>query len=440
MDKVQQSLEKAKSIAKNLSRRQLLIAGTGVAGTATLLNKPRDESGPRDPYFLRVQSALFDAGIATATLVIDRARLNSNIDTLMSHLPDGMAYRIVSKSLPSVKLIEHIRDRSGSNRLMTFNEPMLTTLSKEMPEADQLLGKPLPVQAARSYFEKMPGQVSSATRQVQWLIDTPERLKQYSELANEIGQPMRVNIELDIGLHRGGFVPDETLSEALAFIQADEYLRLSGFMGYEPHLASVPQIMGWRKSAKTSAWKKYEQCLATAARIFDATTMETLVRNAAGSPTYRYYSDTSLANEVSAGSCLVKPSHFDTELLAPHAPASFIATPVIKASKKTQLPALEFMDGINTAWDPNRRKTVFVHGGYWKADPIDPPGLKFNSTFGRSSNQEMLNGGRALDVEPDQFVFFRPRQSEAVFLQFGDIAVYDEGEIVDFWPVFPPSA
>ena len=108
------------------SRRTLLLGGTAAIGAATLMSKPSDKSGPRDPYFLQIQSALFAAGIATPTLVIDRARLNANIDTLIGHLPDGMGYRIVAKSLPSLGLIDHIRQRSGTDRLMTFNLPMLT--------------------------------------------------------------------------------------------------------------------------------------------------------------------------------------------------------------------------------------------------------------------------------------------------------------------------
>ena len=136
----------------------------------------------------------------------------------------------------------------------------------------------------------------------------------------------------------------------------------------------------------------------------------------------------------------MKPTHFDTELLEPHTPASFIATPVIKSVAKTRMPGLEFADKTKRVWDPNYSKTIFIYGGHWLADPVDPPGLEYNSTFGRSSNQEMLNGGPELQIAPDEFVFLRPHQSEAVFLQFGDIAVYEDGEIVDSWPVFEASA
>ena len=423
-----------------ISRRTLMIGGAGLAGAAILMTKPGDESGPRDPYFLGLQAALDEAGIASPTLVIDQARLDANIDTLMSHLPPGMAYRIVAKSLPSLDLIAHIRQRSGSDRLMTFNQPMLTALSKAMPDADQLLGKPLPVAAARTYFQSLAPEDAAAAANIQWLIDTPERLRQYRELAGATGQTLRINLELDVGLHRGGLEAGDTLKAMLEMLRDAPELEFSGFMGYEPHLAPLPEALGWRERAKSGAWRRYGEALAQAAEVLGADAVAGLVRNAAGSPTYRYYQSTEVANEISAGSCLVKPTHFDTPLLEPHLPASFIATPVIKSMPQTRLPGLEFAADGQRAWDPNTSRTVFTYGGNWMADPVDPPGLSYNKTFGRSSNQEMLTGGHNLAIEPDEFVFFRPHQSEAVFLQFGDIAVFEDGRITQRWPVFPASA
>ncbi|MFN7165106.1 MAG: alanine racemase [Hyphomonas sp.] len=404
------------------------------------MSKPGDESGPRDPYFLGLQAALTEAGIASPTLVIDKARLDANIDTLMSQLPAGMAYRIVAKSLPSLDLIAYIRKRSGSDRLMTFNQPMLNALSHAMPDADQLLGKPLPVAAAGNYFKMLaPGDAGAAER-IQWLIDTPERIRQYRALAQDIGQTLRINLELDVGLHRGGLEAGDTLKAMLETLRDAPELTFTGFMGYEPHLAALPEALGWRERAKSGAWRRYGEALAQAGEVFGADAVAGFVRNAAGSPTYRYYQSTEIANEISAGSCLVKPTHFDTPLLEHHLPASFIATPVIKALAQTRLPGLEFADGGQRVWDPNTSRTVFIYGGNWLADPVDPPGLSYNKTFGRSSNQEMLTGGHNLAIAPDEFVFFRPHQSEAVFLQFGDIAVFEDGRISERWKVLEASA
>ncbi|MEM7328180.1 MAG: alanine racemase [Pseudomonadota bacterium] len=424
----------------SLNRRNLLLGGSAIIGVATLMSKPSDKSGPRAPYHLGMQSALQAAEIAQPTLVIDRSRLNANIDTLIGHLPAGMGYRIVAKSLPSIDLIAHIRARARTDRLMTFNLPMLSELSRVMPDAHQMLGKPFPVQAAKTYFETLPTEADGSARNIQWLVDSNARLQQYADLARTLGRVLRINLELDVGLHRGGFESGSELQTALEYIRASEHLEFAGYMGYEPHIPALPTTLGWRDKALAGAWNIYRSALDQAATVFDASTMANITRNAAGSPTYRYYETTEIANEISAGSCLVKPTHFDSELLAPHQAASFIATPVIKSLPTTRMPGLEFADAAKRTWDPNYSKTIFIYGGHWLADPVDPPGLSYNSTFGRSSNQEMLNGGPDLDVKTDEFVFFRPQQSEAVFLQFGDIAVYEDGAIVDRWPVFEASA
>ncbi len=423
-----------------LSRRNVLVGGLAVAGAGLALARSSDESGPRAPYFKKMQAALKQAGIGQPTLVIDKERLNANIDLLVSDLPEQMGYRIVSKSLPSVDLLRHIRTRSGSDRLMTFNQPMLTTLSKEMPEANQLLGKPLPAQAARNYFSSLAVEDKTATRNVQWLVDTPARLNEYKAIAEAQGSVLAINIELDVGLHRGGVKPGDDLATMLTSINEAPSLSFAGFMGYEPHLASVPNILGWQERERQSALGIYKQALAAAASVFSEADLKTITRNAAGSPTYRMYKNTDVANEISAGSALVKPTHFDTELLQAFQPASFIATPVIKSLDKTETAVLEFADGVRGFMDSNLERTIFIHGGNWLAEPEDPPGLRLNKTFGRSSNQEMLNAGSSLDIKADDFVFLRPTQSETVFLQFGDIAVYENGKITEFWPVFPASA
>lgn len=417
-----------------ISRRAALLGGAATIGGAAMLRK--DHSGPRGAYFLVLQDALRAAGVVTPAMVIDRDRLDANIATLMADLPEGMGYRIVAKSLPSVPLLDHIRRATGTDRLMTFNLPMLRDLTRAMPDADQLLGKPLSVDAAAAYLDDP----DARPEQIQWLIDTPERLRDYATLAESRGITLRIALELDVGLHRGGLAPGAPLAAALSALQASPQLRLSGLMGYEPHLASVPNILGWPTRARDAAWNLYQQAKTQVIDTLgpDALTGATL--NAAGSPTYKLYTDTSIANEIATGSALVKPTDFDIDLLAAHQPASFIATPLIKGPTESPLPVIERLDPLRQLIDPNQARTLFIHGGHWLAEPHDPPGLRYNDTFGRSSNQEILTAGRNIDIAPGDFVFLRPTQSEAVFLQFGPILVYSNGEIVDQWDTFGISA
>ena len=95
-------------------------------------------------YFQLLQQALTDAGLAEPVLVIDRDRLDTNIAALKAMLPDGMAYRIVAKSLPCAELLEYVATQTETRRLMSFNTNMVTQLLALMPEANQLLGKPIP--------------------------------------------------------------------------------------------------------------------------------------------------------------------------------------------------------------------------------------------------------------------------------------------------------
>ena len=194
---------------------------------------------------------------------------------------------------------------------------------------------------------------------------------------------------------------------------------------------------GWRKRAQKGAKTAYGAAKGQVAAQFGEAGLKNMVLNMAGSPTFGLYDDTALANELAAGSALVKPSDFDLPLLAAFEAAVFIATPALKVSRGVRLPGLEFAHGL--LGTPQSGTSVFIHGGYWMAAPVFPSGLKNSSIFGRSSNQEMLVGGKGLKLAVDDFVFLRPTQSEAIFLQFPQWAIYDRGRISDIWQPLPVS-
>lgn len=390
-------------------------------------------------YFQQLQTALAGAELVEPVLVIDRDRLDANIDRLKTHLPEGMAYRIVAKSLPCAPLIEHVARRAGTDRLMSFNTNMVEQLVALMPEADQLLGKPIPIAAVKRLFARADTSDARALqRKVQWLIDTPERLVQYEAFAASSRLNLRINLEIDVGLHRGGMEPGDKLAATLQRLSDSEHIELSGLMGYEPHLTKLPNLAGWPKRAKKGAADRFREALALVSAVFGEDHCDSMVRNMAGSPTFGLYTDTDLANEIAAGSALVKPSDFDLPILKDFLPASFIATPAIKVSNGIRLPGLEYAN--RALGKPQSGKTVFLHGGYWKADPVYPGGLKYSNLFGRSSNQEMLVAPKNSSLKVDDFVFLRPTQSEAVFLQFPKIAVFSGGDVIDHWQPLPVTA
>jgi D-serine deaminase-like pyridoxal phosphate-dependent protein len=416
-------------------KRRTLIFGAlaGALGLGWLL-RPREGGADHAPYFEQLSSALDKAGLAKPSLVVDRARLLENVRTLMGHIDGRFHYRIVAKSLPSLPLLDTVMQASGSNRLMLFHQPFVNQVAKRYPQADVLLGKPMPVAAARNFYLQFDGGDFQPQRQLRWLLDTPERVAQYDELAQSLGQTMQACIELDVGLHRGGVHSDEQLLTMLEMIEASPHLRFCGFMGYEPHVVKVP--IGEAVTYRDKAMAVYQHYIDLAKGYLGERWPGDVVLNAAGSPTYQLYDRGDFPmNELAAGSCLVKPTDFDLPTLADHAPASYIATPVLKRLDGLEIPGID-LGVIQSLWNPNRARTFFTYGGYWKAKPESPAGLLNNPLFGRSTNQEMLNGSRNINLEADDWIFLRPTQSEFVFLQFGDIAVYEHGEIGQRWPVF----
>ena len=426
------------------SRRKFLaLSGLGVAGVLAL--RPGKKGAPHSAYYASISQALKSAGIGTPTMLIDRQRLRQNANTIMQHIGGKVAQRLVVKSLPSQALITEITSITGSQRMMLFNLPQLLTMTKG--DTQILLGKPMPIAAVAQFYRQHDATASGFMpgAQLQWLVDTPERLTQYRDLARQQNLNMLINIEIDVGLHRGGVNNPETLQQILTILQSEARLQFAGMMGYDAHVAKIPDLPGLQKAAHEHAHQTYTTFAQYAVSALKSSpgnmVNHPLTFNAGGSPTYRLYDGTGLENEVSVGSAFVKASDFDLPGLADLQAAAFIATPVLKVNEKFQMPyGVELLGDVARTWDVNQKQAIFIYGGNLLADPVSPEGLSASGLYGTSSNQQLFleSGRQALKV--DDFVIFRPRQSEAVLQQFGDIAVYDDGKIVDMWPAFPATA
>lgn len=417
-----------------MKRRTMLTGGGALmlTGFGTMMARPGERGGMHDHYFAGLSAALKRAGLMHPVLVIDRARLSANVAAIRSSVDTAkLPLRVVAKSLPSPRLLETVMQGMPSQRLMVFSAEMLLQLTPLHPEASYLMGKPLPVSEFVRFADKAG---AAAAGRIEWLIDTPERLSQYTAAASSRGIALRASFEIDVGLHRGGFADPLVLAAAVHQAQAAQ-VQVAGLMGYDPHVAKMPSP----DKAFASAQAAYRAALEVLSQA-GLTGRDTLTLNSAGSPTFRRHCKQTLANEVSVGSAFVKPGDFDLADLADLQPAAFIATPLLKASRDQELPGIEPLSGAMHWWDRNTQRGFFIHGGHWLAQPVSPPGLQYSKLFGRSSNQELLTGSNKVDLKPDDHVFLRPDQSEALFLQFGDIAVYDGREIAEMWPTLPVSA
>jgi len=390
-------------------------------------------------YFKNLNNTLQNHKRAIPSLLVDLDALDKNTQTLKVSLKKGVDFRIVVKSLPSIELLDYILQKAETQKLMVFHQPFLSAISEHYgSNIDILMGKPMPIKTAAYYYQTLQNQNGfDPSLQLQWLVDTPKRIEEYIDLAKNRGQKIRLNIELNVGLHRGGFEDLEGLKVALSLmVENRQYVEFSGFMGYDPHVVKLPKILRSAKKAFGMANDFYKNCIQLLQNQFPELNTSDLTFNGAGSPTINLHQNPdSVLNDVSAGSCLVKPTTFDIPTLKDYVPACFISTPILKKLKGTAIPSLERIKALLTLFNRSFKNAYFIYGGYWKAEYCYPKGCSENALFGSSTNQTMVNFPANVELEVDDFVFLRPQQSEFVFLQFGRILVFRGGEIIGEWGI-----
>ncbi|TGL80508.1 alanine racemase [Leptospira yasudae] len=426
-----------------LIRKKTILVGIAILVFLLIFAiKPGDNGKPYSPYFQNLNEELKTNGPGKPIVLLDLDRLDENLKVLKEKLKSPLQYRVVVKSLPSLDLLRYIVRATGSDRLMVFHSGDVAMLLSdgEFRKFNILLGKPMPIKAVADVYTKTD---AKSFQNVLWLIDTEERLKEYLAFAQKENLRLSVSLEIDIGLHRGGFRKKEELDSSFTLIrQNKEHLRFSGFMGYEPHVASVPVIFGDKIRAIEDSLKKslqvYSEFINYSKEKFPERFQGELVFNGGGSKTYRFYQEfgNGIVNDVSVGSALVKPTDFDTVSLEEHSPAVFIAAPILKRLEGTNIPFLESISFLFSFWDPNQQLTYFTYGGAFSAKKESPSGLQDNSLYGASTNQGILNGSLKTSLFPNDFVFYRPTQSEKVMAELGEIHLIRKGKLSGKWKTF----
>ena len=421
-----------------MKRRTFVFGSMATLVGAGAWLKPTDNGQAYNQYFSELNGLLKRSDYHLPNMVVDLDKLDNNINTLLAQLNPDTDFRIVAKSLPSPELLGYVMDKANTNKLMVFHQPFLNDISRRYPSSDVLMGKPMPVKAAEKYYQELGKSNTdfNPSKQLQWLIDSPERAKQYLQLAKQINQKLLLNVEIDVGLHRGGLQNTKQLSDILALVADNsEFVSFTGLMGYDPHVVKVPSILKSQEQAYLESQQAYQKFVEHLYERYPDYRHQALTFNGAGSPTLALHQAKSVCNELSAGSCLVKPTDFDIPSLGAFEAAAFIATPVLKKMDGTLLPAAETAKEVLPLWDPNLQQTYFIYGGKWLADYESPQGLQGNALFGTSTNQQIVNGSYKTNLAIDDFVFLRPKQSEFVFLQFGQVLAVRANQLVADWQI-----
>lgn len=389
-------------------------------------------SAPHEPYFARLERELAELGPGRPAILLDLDALDHNLAIVRRRRDTSLALRLVAKSLPSVPLLRYVGEALGTERLMVFDDS-LAEIARELPSADLLLGKPMPLRAAARFVERAREHLG----RVAWLVDDEARLLRYLELARSESVCMGISIEIDIGLRRGGLTEPAALPRLLRIVaDAPTHLRFAGLMGYDAHVGALGAVQRVAQSAHRSSKERYATFVEVL-RSFDPDWAAKAVCNGAGSKTYALHRSRGPLTEIALGSALVMPTDFDVPELAEHRPALFLAVPVLKRIEGTVLPMFE---GPSRHWarlDSHRELSYALYGGRWLAKPWSPRGLVPHPVHGSSTNQSMWCGSRRTGLEPEGSVFFRPTQSERVMSEHGPILLVRDGKLSGAWEPLP---
>lgn len=374
-------------------------------------------------YFQTLQHDLAKYGQGRPQLIVDKVQLLQNLTIVKNLFKDQIYPRLVVKSLANIELLKLINTALTADRFMVFHLPQLIEILENFPEADLLLGKPMPIQAVQLFYQQYP---QYKTANIQWLVDSPQQLQKYLNLAKQLNLKLKINIEIDVGLHRGGVQSKTDFLMLLKMIvQHHECLIFSGLMGYDAHVAKLPKWLKKIESAYAESQDIYQSYQKLILKHYPEIWHEQLCFNGGGSPTLSLHTQKSVCNDVAFGSVLLKPCDFDLITLQSFKPALWIATPVLKVLSTVQIPALEMLNKL-----PFKQQAIFIYGGYWLADYVYPQGLKPNVLYGRSTNQEMLTLPQQKHIKVDDYIIARPTQSEAVLPQFQNLYMYEHHQFI----------
>jgi D-serine deaminase-like pyridoxal phosphate-dependent protein len=384
-------------------------------------------------HFTHLAKLLRREGVGTA--IVDLARVRQNAERVKAWAGERVAVRISDKSVPSARLIALLRDTLSTERHMVFHLPFLRSTFEAFPSADVLAGKPFPTFA----IQKLLASITESERakivtQTTWLVDTEVRLAEILALASTLNVCFRVSLEIDVGLHRGGFAIEHFERAMKALTNTKGALKLVGLMGYDAHVGKSPlRAKAASHAASLGLYRAFVKKLAA-----NGVHTESLQLNGAGSPTFHHHDGGSPLSEVSLGSIFLKPCDFDLPELANYVQAAWIAAPVLKVLPGLVMPDHPLLSQAITAYSKLTgaalSKTVFYYGGRWDARPVFPQGAREHPIYTGSFNQGCLSLPENAVVAVDDYVFFRPLQTESVLLRFGDLFAVD-GDHVERWPV-----
>lgn len=382
---------------------------------------------PPADYFAQVSADLTAADIGTPVVFLDMDRIDGNIGEIVAGIPSTSTYRIVEKSLPSLDLLAHVSTVSGSDAFLVLHLPLLPALLDAFPTGEMLMGKTHVTRAVTRFFDRLPvgTDLADVARRVIFLADGPARLAELIELAAGLGVTLRVAVEIDVGLRRSGLREPGALGSMLSTFLGTSDVAFAGLLGYDGHVPENPGghagLDGAWQDATDAFWSFHDVLNGPG---FEALAgLPDLIFHSGGTSTYPMYASGTPVNDVAAGGGVVRPGTYPNYVIDALEPAIFIATPVLRQYDAPELP---FFPGARSAGFFEGRQGLTIYGGGWPASFTHPADIRPAPLVSDATdhvmvpNQGMVTAPADTRIAAGDWVFYHPRQSDALF-QFEEI-------------------
>ncbi len=378
--------------------------------------------------------------------LVDLDAVEHNLRVVGQRLGARFSLRLVAKSLPSPRLLEHMMITACTNRIMAFSEGMVRDLLLRFgSNVDILLGRPATADAAARTFATLDERFSSGANpasNVRWLVDTPQRLTAFRDLAEQRGTTLKIALEIDVGLRRGGARNEDELASMLAIIAGSSRLELAGLMGYDGHVYIAPE-----GSEFSEVQARYADFVRAGSEAFPELFEGPLVYNGGGSRTYHRYVDEldTPIDEIAMGSAFLYPYNFAGLSETALRRATFLASPVLKRIDPAELPFAPGLLPEMAETNPDLELSFYLVGGGFAGEQVFPPGLVRNplgpggaGVNNLLSNQAQWLGSREVPLQVGDYVFYHPWEGDGI-RWLSRLDVFRNGELVDQWSTFQPG-
>jgi D-serine deaminase-like pyridoxal phosphate-dependent protein len=376
------------------------------------------------------------AGLEAPFAFVDLDALWSNAAEMLARA-GGKPIRVASKSVRCRPLLRAILDRDPDFRgLMTFT--LAESLWLHGEGFDNLLcAYPTTDRGALAELGTLDAEHPPIV-----MVDSSAQLDLIDAAAGQRRYPIRVCIELNcaywlaggrlkVGARRSPIREPADAAALAREIDRRSGFELAGLMGYESHIAGVPdRPLGKRAQGAAIRWLKRRSAIelaerraAVVAAVEEVASLPLV--NGGGTGSLHTTAREPAVTELTAGSGFYAPTLFDGYDDFALTPAAGFALPVVRK--------------------PTPTTATLLGGGYPASgaagldrlpQPWLPEGLRLDPLEGAGEVQTPVLGAAAADLEPGDTVLMRHAKAGELCERFTSLHLIQGGELVDELPTY----